>query len=91
MDTVHIASGVVDGSFIQPFKVTWKKFPKTATGKSLASNLVQEKVELVDVEGRSLLKFTQVCFSVFLNKDANFFAIERKMTCKLFERRLECL
>ncbi len=60
MDTVHIASGVVDGSFIEPFKVTWKKFPKTATGKSLASNLVQEKVELVDVEGRSLLKFTQV-------------------------------
>lgn len=60
MDTVHIASGVVDGSSIEPFKVTWKRFPKTATGKSLASNLIEEKVELVDVEDRTLLKFTQV-------------------------------
>ena len=60
IDTVHIASGVVDGSYIEPFKVTWKRFPKTATGKSLASNLIEEKVELVDVEDRTLLKFTQV-------------------------------
>ncbi|NIR47029.1 hypothetical protein GWO43_00930 [candidate division KSB1 bacterium] len=59
-DTIHVASGIVDGSFIRPFKVTWKRVPKTAAGKTLSSNLIHEKVELVKVEGQSLLKFTQV-------------------------------
>lgn len=62
-DTVRVADGIVDGSFIKPFTITWASTKTSPEGETQPGNTVEEKVELVEVEGESLLKFSQAWYN----------------------------
>ena len=48
VDTVRVGDAVVDGSFIQPYTITWQSIQTSAGGETKRGNTVEETVELVE-------------------------------------------
>ncbi|MEN8375499.1 MAG: hypothetical protein ABFS34_08625 [Gemmatimonadota bacterium] len=59
---LSVGDARVSGSHIRPFEVTWLATPYTSDGVAGRSNRVREKVELVEQDAGSLLRFTQVWY-----------------------------
>ncbi len=58
-DTVRVGDAVIDGSFIQPYTITWKSTRTSPEGETQPGNTVEETVEFVDGTSGRLLKFAQ--------------------------------
>lgn len=63
VDTVRVGDGVVDGSFIQPYTITWQSYKTSPEGETTAGNTVEETVEFVEGSGGRLLKFAQAWYN----------------------------
>ena len=63
VDTVRVGDGVVAGSFIKPYIVTWQSTTTSPDGETQPGNTVEETVELVDGSGGRLLKFAQAWYN----------------------------
>ena len=62
-DTLRVGDPAVDGSFIEPFSVTWKSTAVSPSGEEQPGNTAQEEISLVEAEGASLLKFAQAWYN----------------------------
>ena len=62
-DTVRVGDGVVDGSFIRPYTITWQSFKTSPDGETTAGNTVEETVEFVEGTSGLLLKFAQAWYN----------------------------
>ncbi len=63
VDTVRVGDAVVDGSFIQPYTITWQSIQTSPEGETKRGNTVEETVELVEGSGGLLLKFAQAWYN----------------------------
>ncbi len=63
VDTVRVGDAVVDGSFIQPYTITWQSILTSAEGETKRGNTVEETVELVEGTSGRLLKFVQAWYN----------------------------
>ena len=63
IDTVRVGDAAVDGSFIQPYTITWQSIQTSAEGETKAGNTVEETVELVEGTNGRLLKFAQAWYN----------------------------
>ncbi|MCZ6834621.1 MAG: hypothetical protein O7G85_02500 [Planctomycetota bacterium] len=57
---VQVGDGVVDGSFIVPYTNVWQMFQFDADGERTPTNTWTDKVELIEEDGRKLIKRTQI-------------------------------
>gem|GEM_PF-6691929 len=62
-DTIHVGDPSVDGSFIQPLRITWHSTSISPEGETTPGNTTEEKVEFVEVNGEHLLKFSQAWYN----------------------------
>ena len=63
-DTVRVGEAAIDGSFIEPYTVTWQSTKTSPEGETQPGNTAKETVELVEgTDGERLLKFAQAWYN----------------------------
>ena len=59
LQTVRPTDGIVDGSFIEPYSVSWTSYSVDTSGVKAPGRRVAEKVDTLSVDGMPALKFAQ--------------------------------